>query len=385
MAGSDSLSELIEVFGEEAVRRSPSQLSKGEAWWAERYQWLKDSGYQLRPRYAPDWKPSWHRTKKSIFNSEDGVPTWHAHLLDAVRTSDGKFVMLKLLKFQSSNPSEAEVGRYEVEIGQKFSSEPLAADPSNRCVPIYDVLYPPNDDNSRILVMPLLRTLDDPQFDTIGEGVDFCDQIFVGLKFMHDNHVAHRDCSMINVMMEATSMFVGDWHPMNQNKTRDFAAYVKYYTRTQRPPRYYYIDFGYSRRYDPSTSDPREKVMIGGDDTVPEHQGNNPPPQNPFRTDIYCVGNVIRECLLNETRGFEFLVPLVAEMMHKDPKQRPSATEVVERFDNLTKGLSSWKLRSRVIYRGEDVFTNTLHGTTHWFRRVRFVLTRTPSIPKRSS
>ncbi|EIW83436.1 hypothetical protein CONPUDRAFT_89307 [Coniophora puteana RWD-64-598 SS2] len=52
---------------------------------------------------------------------------------------------VEVAQFQSSNPSEAEVGRYEAEIGQKFSSEPLAADPSNRCVPIYDVLYPPNE------------------------------------------------------------------------------------------------------------------------------------------------------------------------------------------------------------------------------------------------
>ena len=67
---------------------------------------------------------------------------------------------------------------YEVEITQFLSSEPLASDPKNHCVPIYEVLQAPNDDGIQILVMPLLRTFYDPPFLTVGEAVEFCRQTF---------------------------------------------------------------------------------------------------------------------------------------------------------------------------------------------------------------
>ena len=41
--------------------------------WRDNYQWLHDRGYQLRPRYSPDWIPSWIGTKKDYGDCEDGV------------------------------------------------------------------------------------------------------------------------------------------------------------------------------------------------------------------------------------------------------------------------------------------------------------------------
>ncbi|EIW83437.1 hypothetical protein CONPUDRAFT_121992 [Coniophora puteana RWD-64-598 SS2] len=369
-------SQYARVFGEDAVRNTPSCLGKGESWWADRYQWLKENGYELRPRYAPGWTPSWRKSKKAFFECEDGQVLVDTRLADAVRTSDGKFVMLKMIT-TSRHPHEAEIGQY-------LSSEPLASDPFNHCEPIYEVLRVPGDDDEVVLVMPLLRTFHDPPFDTVGEFVDFCIQVFSGLKFMHDHHVAHRDCSELNIMMDAHPMFVGSWHPMQPDMKRDLSDTVTYYTRTKRPPRYYFIDFGISRRYDESVADPLEEVIEGGDKTVPEHQPDCPP-QNPFRTDIYCVGNAIQERLLTETRGLEFIQPLIDDMRQADPAKRPSASDVVERFDEIVKGMNSWRLRSRVIYVTDGMFTNVLRGLTHWSRRVRFVVTRTPSIPKPSS
>ncbi|EIW83434.1 hypothetical protein CONPUDRAFT_102207 [Coniophora puteana RWD-64-598 SS2] len=371
-------SRYARVFGD-TPRNTPSRLGEDELWWAERHQWFKDNGYELRQRYAPDWIPSWRDSKKPFYHCEDGYPMLDTRLLDAVRLSDGQFVMLKMI-FESRHP-------HEVEIGQYLSSEPLASDPANHCVPLYEVLRVPHDDADDdirlILVMPLLRTFDDPPFDTVGEVLDLCGQVFDGLKFMHDHHVAHRDCSELNIMMDATPMFIGGWHPVQRSTKRDFSGDVNYYTRTKRPPRYYYIDFGISRRYDASVSDPKEEVIEGGDKSVPEHQPNCPP-QNPFRTDIYCVGNVIKERFLMETRGLEFLTPLVEDMRQSDPTKRPTADEVVERFDNLVNGLSFWKLRSRVVYNTDGMFTNVFRGMVHWSRRLRFVVTQTPSIPKPS-
>ena len=42
-------------------------------YWRNNYEWLRDRGYQLRPRYSPDWIPSWMGTTKYHRSCEDGV------------------------------------------------------------------------------------------------------------------------------------------------------------------------------------------------------------------------------------------------------------------------------------------------------------------------
>jgi len=89
--------------------------------------------------------------------------------MDAVR-EDGILVALKRVQ-PSEEPHEAAIGRL-------FSSEPLAGHPSNYCVPILDVLQPPNHDDLVFLVMPLLYQYDIAPLETIGEGVEFIRQMF---------------------------------------------------------------------------------------------------------------------------------------------------------------------------------------------------------------
>jgi hypothetical protein len=59
------------VFGDIKMPDFPGGLGTGESWWVERYIWLKECGYLLRPRYAPDWVPSWPGTNKDWLDSED--------------------------------------------------------------------------------------------------------------------------------------------------------------------------------------------------------------------------------------------------------------------------------------------------------------------------
>jgi hypothetical protein len=66
---------------------------------------------------------------------------------------------------------------FEADIGLFFSFEPMASDSRNHCVPIYEVLQPPDEDRL-ILVMPLLKNYRLPQFDTSGEVVEFSRQMF---------------------------------------------------------------------------------------------------------------------------------------------------------------------------------------------------------------
>ena len=49
-------------------------LRETEIFWRDNFSWFKDQGYQLRPRFAPDWIPSWKGTSKFRLQCEDGHP-----------------------------------------------------------------------------------------------------------------------------------------------------------------------------------------------------------------------------------------------------------------------------------------------------------------------
>ena len=101
-------------------------------------------------------------------------------------------------------------------------------------------------------------------------------------------------------MMDATAMFPIPWHPEAPDLKYDWSGRVRYRSRTERPPKYYYIDFGLSRKYDPKDGPPQELPILGGDKSVPEFQGEDYDQRsNPFCTDIYYLGNLMRSQFLN--------------------------------------------------------------------------------------
>lgn len=90
--------------------------------------------------------------------------------MDATRLSDGIHVTLKTV--------DTSVHPFEVEIAQFLSSGQVAHDPRNHCVPILDVLQDPVEPNTAILVMPLLMSFQQSEFETVGEVIAFCKQVF---------------------------------------------------------------------------------------------------------------------------------------------------------------------------------------------------------------
>ncbi|OCH93150.1 hypothetical protein OBBRIDRAFT_749934 [Obba rivulosa] len=347
-------------------------LDPDEIWWRDHQPWLQERGYSLRPRYMPDWIPSWKGTKKLWVGCEDAFGPVRFNLLDATRTSDGAMVLLKQIR-PSQHPNEIDIGTY-------FSSEPLKSDVRNHCVPLYEVLDVPDDQDLKLLVMPLLRDFDDPHMETVGEAVEFFRQVFEGLQFMHENHVAHRDCMGPNIMMDPKPLYPDMYHPLSSHLKRDYSGPAKHYTRTKRPTRYLYIDFGISRKYSAEENSPLEDPIWGGDKTVPEfHRSNDP--CDPFPTDIYYLGNMIREYFLKPIRGVEFIEPLVMEMVHDDPSERPTIQQVVARFDELVKSSNSRKLRSRLVYIKEDPALRLFRNIRHFFRSTYYVLARYSALP----
>ncbi|TFK53488.1 kinase-like protein [Heliocybe sulcata] len=347
-------------------------LMPSELFWRRHHKWLEQRGYVLRPRYHDTWRPSWKATGIQSYRAEDGIAAVVCVVVDARRTSDGSIVALKQVK--------KHIHPYEADIGLFFSSEPLSSDPRNHCVRILEVLEVPDDSDVTVLVMPYLHAYDCPRFDTFGEVVSFFKQIFEGLQFMHAHHVAHRDCYSRNIMMDANHLFPEGFHPVVTLQKPDISGSSKHSTRTWHPVRYYFVDFGISRRYKPEDLPVLEPQILGADTTVPEFEESDEP-VDPFPTDVYYLGNMIREDFIQTRYGFEFIEPLVSDMVQNDPSSRPTMDEVVTRFEAIRKSLSSWKLRSRIAERDEVELLELYRTIIHWKRRIAYVARRVPALP----
>jgi len=357
-------------------KRKPGDLLPSEIWWRDRQPWLQDKGYILRPRFRPGWVPSWSGNKKPWSSSEDGQVSISRQIMDATRLSDGKMVALKKVS-KVLNPEESTIGEF-------LSAASLSADPDNYTVPIYEVLQVPEDDNIVLLVMPFLRNYNNPKFQTIGEAVDFFNQTFKGLQFLHKNLVAHRDVNPNNLMMDAASMFPEGFHPhaAYQERRPDFKGRAKEFSRTQKPPRYYFIDFGLSCKYDSLLPPPREERVWGGDRSVPEYQ-DDPGFHDPFPVDVYNMGNLIKVEFIEKMYGFEFMEALVADMTQTDPTKRPTMDVVVAQFDKIKERLTTWTLRTRAAKKTELVVMGIFRGARHVVQQTGYLLRGTPPVPAR--
>lgn len=96
-------------------------------------------------------------------------------------------------------------------------------------------------------------------------------------------------------------LFPDGWHPRNLEKNREYTGPSKQsYTRTQKPPRYLWIDFGLSAHFKDPAKPPHYVAAHGTDKTAPEFQRpmDNPSAYDPFATDIYYLGNLVRSYFL---------------------------------------------------------------------------------------
>ncbi|KAJ7164807.1 kinase-like domain-containing protein [Mycena crocata] len=349
--------------------------------WYNHRDWLETRGYILRARYQAGWKPSWKGTKKNPEACEDSKTYMRPSIMDATHVEDGAFVMLKKIS-RTRYPSEVDIVGW-------FSEEPQRSDPENHCVPVREILQSPHDPDIQFIVMPLLQKYDKPRFDTIGEAVAFFRQILEGMRYMHKHHIVHRDCTGLNIMMDGSPMYSTPFHPIYPHKKRDWSGRISHQTRTECPVKYYLTDFGLSSRYKAEDLPVLVPALTSADNTVPEFQVPNilsdPPNLDPFPIDVYYIGNLIRQDFTegnpwtSRKKGFEFMEPLVADMVNEDPSLRPTMDEVVVRFEEIVGGLSTWKLRSRVAKDKHHI--GLFLGIAHWVRKVRLVIGKYPAIP----
>ncbi|KAN0140350.1 Protein kinase-like domain containing protein [Lactarius tabidus] len=317
--------------------RPPGTLVMTERWWRDRYNDFEKQGYRLRRRYHPQWEPSWLKTGKHFSTAEDGQATILRAVMDATCIRDGRPVMLKKVL-----PAD---GPHELNINHLFSSPEHYRDRDNHCAPLLDVVQLSESFGSqKLMVFPLFRSFNQPPVQTFREFADFFTQICEGIKFMHHRNVAHRDCTADNIMLDSSKMYPNGFHPVKIDRNRNFKGTAKAYTRTQRPPRYYFIDFGLSRQY--PSRDAIDEPLLGEDKSAPEHRLGRS--CNPFHTDIYYIGNLVRQEFMKKYSGFEFMEDLVASMTQDNPAERPPIEYVLQEFSRIRASLSKSMLRSKL-------------------------------------
>lgn len=171
----------------ELLTDSFASLTDEEVYWRDRQRFLESQGYMLRPRYRPDWTPSWRgKPPDAVLDAEDAFALKVSHsltvrllllklrrlklrisVMDATRISDGLLVYVK------RTPTDSQ----ELQILSYLNSNEVRQDPRNRCVPLLDVLRDPSTPETSFMVMPFLRYIDIPPMERIEDVLDCFDQV----------------------------------------------------------------------------------------------------------------------------------------------------------------------------------------------------------------
>ncbi|RDB20135.1 hypothetical protein Hypma_012979 [Hypsizygus marmoreus] len=328
-----------------------TEINPNETVWRDRYHFLLSRGYKLRPRYHPEWTPSWLETSADPWNCEDGIEQFAPMVMDATRQGDGKVVCLK----RSERKSD------EVEIGRYLSSSHVSGSRRNHCVEILDFFSDPLTPNVQYIAMPVLRSFDDPEFGTIGEVVDFVTQVLEGMEFMHSQLVAHGDLTGPNIMMDARPILPHGWHFVADHCTPNGLDPLTPLSRIDRPVRYVIVDYDVSIRMRPGQ--PHLINDNGGRDRDPPELATRRP-YDPFKLDVFTLGNVYNKEFYQKYLGLDFLADLMKEMMTPDFSKRPSAHAALQQWlmvrSSLNVSMARWRLRRQSESIGERVVLDTV-------------------------
>ncbi|CAE6461030.1 unnamed protein product [Rhizoctonia solani] len=333
------------LFDDSEILSSPDKRSGVEERWVTFQPYLLSKGYRLRPRYQPDWVPSWKKNGMRPSQCEDSVDSMPIRVLDAVRTRDELQVIIKMI-IPSTDDRE---GTGELAVLQHFSSPSLKNHPANHIVPCLDSFPIPGTDHGQFIVMPLLGKFTYPPFYNLAEVHDCLQQVFDGLLFMHENNVAHCDIAVANIMMDLRPLFDEPFHPVYPTLSPDIQRPVfPRYRRSEKGIRYYYIDLGYAKWFQvPSES----RLIAGGAarERAPEQFQDRL--YDPFVADVYQLGMVLSQGVLPETDTLRFLEPLVQQMIQKDPSARPVLTKARQSMNTAFLGLSGMRYRWPLVPR----------------------------------
>ncbi|KAI0629614.1 hypothetical protein C8Q77DRAFT_1076079 [Trametes polyzona] len=312
------------------------ELMPWEFVWRDRYQYLQDNGYELRPRYHPNWSPSWIDTDFDPKYCEDSVPIREPSMIDARRTEDSRLVSIKVVE-----TSNREVSMLTFLSAMRHRE--------NHCLPLIEYLGDLVDPDSLLRVAQYVRSFNDPGFAMFGEVVDFVGQMLEGLEFMHERGVINRGIKATSVMMDASPLYPDGHHPVRINSSEDLRNDAIPLGRIDHPVRYYYADFSRATLFE-LCGPAYVRAVASIDGALPEVSVDDQY-YDGYKADVYSLGDVFDKEFLQKFHQLDFLKPFVVSMKQRDPLLRPSASELVRRFARtrrrLNPGWSRWLLGKR--------------------------------------
>ncbi|GJE92542.1 hypothetical protein PsYK624_086970 [Phanerochaete sordida] len=338
-------------------RRAHTSLSYEEQFWASKQPFLSAHGCLLRPRYRPGWKPSWTQDLElDPDQCEDGQTLQDAKYeeghIDAI-CEDGRLVAIKRVAS----------GSQELVTLTHLTRRDLLNDPNNHCVPILKHFKDREDRQLSYLVTPFLRLTNTFDLWCVNDIIEFVDDVMEGLAFMHARGVAHRNISLSTILADEAPLYPNGFHPVNRYRTPDYKYHAWYflpYLRLSAPSRvrHYFTDF--SR----SVCQPRTpyitNTQFSPDAALPELTEAM---YDPYKADVFCVGNLLRREFRDRYREAAFLTPLVREMIQVDPKARPTAADALKRWRAMRRQIW-WIQRLRPLSSGFMGFPERVIWTT---------------------
>ncbi|PPQ80956.1 hypothetical protein CVT26_003527 [Gymnopilus dilepis] len=326
----------------------PSPIGPSEHFWVDMQPFLLHRGYQLRPRYDPDWTPPWRRGV-ALGEPFLDMGLFEEHLdasemmLDAIRIHDQRKVVMKKVR----------TAEEELPIALLLSSPKMRSDTRNCAVPVLDVVLIPGDDEHALLVMPHLLLFDELPFRRVGEFCEMVVQLLEGIEFMYEQNIAHRDACWFNIMMDHSKMVPKGTHFCLPSSHDGLKEGLEWKSRwSVRPVRYFFVDFGISVRC--TSKDAKVLGSFAQDKSVPEL--SNSILYNPFPVDIYELGNVIKKCVENYD-DLSLFSGLASHMTSHEPHQRPTAQEAVQLCKQLLQSIEESGLMTRRIWQRNVIYT----------------------------
>ena len=123
---------------------------------------------------------------------------------------------------------------------------------------------------------------------------------------VHINYI-YRDTSLKNILMDASRMFPRGFHPVRDVfLPHDISIPAPMIPRLNVGVKYYFIDYGISSYFPQGTERQLVLGIAGRDRDVPEL--SNEVPYDPFKIDVFTIGNVLRREFLAVRSGFSFQI-----------------------------------------------------------------------------
>ena len=122
--------------------------------------------------------------------------------------------------------------------------------------------------------------------------------------------------------MDASAMYPRGFHPVQLDFLPDIRGWAHPLPRLFTPVRYYYVDFGLSVKFPPEKYPKTVTGADGQDQEVPELSWKDP--YDPFKVDIFILGNVFRQTIC--AVGTYFLAVLRLRANHSSRNLRTSTS-----------------------------------------------------------